>query len=198
MIDLIIKYYAKITDMALSNLAKEKTFQWRKHLTNHSLMQATESHYWKYSKSEEATKLITDYKKAMNDMYKNANVEYNNALKMLKATDDPALKQKILNNIADNGFHGFTAKNGARWNIETYSNMYSRHVNNEMVRLSVIEEAKRQGKNVVKVSSHGTICELCKPFEGKILTLAELEAAKARGLFHPNCLHFLLLVVGGI
>jgi len=184
--------------MALTNLANGKRFQFRKMLTNHSLLQATKSHYEKYSRSPEAMKLIDDYTKAMNNMYRHAQAEYNLILNKLNATDDPVLRQKLLNQVADNGFHGFTARNGARWNIETYSNMYSRHVNNELVRLQVIEQAKSKGYDKIKISNHGTICELCKPFEGKILTLAELEAAKARGLFHPNCLHFVLFAVGGV
>ena len=197
MLDLIIKYYARVTNMALTNLANGKRFQFRKMLTNHSLLQATKSHYEKYSRSPEAMKLIDDYTKAMNNMYRHAQAEYNLILNKLNATSDPVLKQKLLNQVADNGFHGFTARNGARWNIETYSNMYSRHVNNELVRLQVIEQAKAKGYTKIKISTHGTICELCKPYEGKTLTLAELEAAKARGLFHPNCLHFVLFAVGG-
>jgi len=96
-----------------------------------------------------------------------------------------------LNDYANNGCHGFTAKNGARWNIETYSNMYSTHVNNELYRLSVIENTK--GDKVL-ISTHGTECELCIPWEGKLLTLKQLDTARSEGLFHPRCLHFVIEV----
>lgn len=198
MLDLIIKYYERITNMALTKLKEEKNFQFRKHLTNHSLLKAVESHYDSISKSEEARKLVKEYTTAMNNMYIEAKKEYSLILKKLKATDDPVLKQKILKDVANNGITGFIAKNEARWNIETYSNMFSRHVNNELIRMSVIEQIKAQGKNKVKISVHGTVCELCKPYEGKILTFEELEAARVNGLFHPNCLHFILYVVGGV
>jgi len=194
----VIKYYEKVSTMALTNLKNEKTFQFRKMLTNHSLLKVVESHYEKITKSDEAKKQIKAYMKAMNDMTAIAKKDYNKVLSQIKSTTDPALKQKLLSDYASKGISGFVAKNGAVWSIETYSNMYSRHVNNELVRLQVIEQAKSKGYDKIKISNHGTICELCKPFEGKILTLAELEAAKARGLFHPNCLHFVLFAVGGV
>jgi len=192
MLENIIKYYKRITTMALVNLKNEKSFQFRKHLTNHSLLKATEDYYEKIHKSPEAKKLIKEYTNAMNSMYKNAKIQYNDTLNKLKSTNDEILKQKILNDYADKGIHGFTSKDGKHWNIETYSNMYSRHINNELIRLSVIETVSN---NLVKVSSHGTICDECKPYEGKILTLEELANARSNGLFHVNCLHFVVHVV---
>jgi len=192
MLELIIKYYKRVTDMALTTLKSGKKFQFRKHLTNHSLLKAVESHYDKISKSDKARKLIKDYSIAMNNMYITAQKEYNILLNKINATQDQELIQKLLSDYADKGIHGFTAKDGKHWNIETYSNMYTRHVNNELVRLSVIETVTN---NLVKVSSHSTICNECKPFEGKILTLEELSKAREAGLFHVNCLHFVLHVV---
>lgn len=198
MLELINKYYKRVSEMALKNLKDEKKFQFRKHLTNHSLLKAVESHYESISKSEEAVKLIKEYTTSMNNMYIEARKEYNLVLEKIKSTNDILLKQKFLTDYAKNGCTGFIAENGARWNIETYSNMFSRHVNNELVRMDIIEQIKAQGRKTVKISEHGTACELCKPYEGKILTFKELEEAKIKGLFHPNCLHFILFVVGGV
>lgn len=188
----IIKYYKRVSDMALVNLKNEKTFQFRKHLTNHSLLRSVESHYDKITKSEKARKLVKEYMTAMNKMYIVAREEYNIKLKLLKATKDQVLKQKILNDYANKGITGFISKNGSKWNIETYSNMYSRHINNSLLRLQVVEQVQDQGKNKIRISDHGTACNLCKPYEGKVLTLDELEIAKSNGLFHPNCLHICL------
>jgi hypothetical protein len=51
-----------------------------------------------------------------------------------------------------------------------------------------------QGHDLVKVSTHRGACELCQPWQGKILSITgktegypTLEEAKAAGLFHPNC-----------
>jgi len=51
-----------------------------------------------------------------------------------------------------------------------------------------------QGHDLVKVSTHRGACELCQPWQGKVLSITgktkgyrTLEEAKAAGLFHPNC-----------
>jgi len=180
-----IKYYEKISDMVLKNLAQEKKFQFRKYMKNPSLMAANESYLLKLNDSKEARKMIKQYQKDMENMYKIAAKDYNLVLAKIKATKDPVLKQKLLSDYADNGIKGFVAKNGARWNIETYSNMYTTHINNELVRLRVREESK---SNLFQVSTHGTVCDLCIPYEGKILTGEELDKST---LFHPRCKHFI-------
>jgi tetratricopeptide (TPR) repeat protein len=188
----LIDYYANVSDMAIENLKQEKKFQFRKHLTNHSLLKVVESNYEKITRSDEAKKLIKEYMESMNNMYKPARDEYNKTLALLKATKDPMLKQKIIDEYCERGIHGFTAKNGAHWNIETYSNMATTHFNNELVRLSVLET--RIPGDKFEVSSHAKACPLCVPFEGKILTYEELQEAKAAGLFHVRCKHLVTKV----
>jgi len=187
MLNNIIGYYAKVTDMALVNLKNEKKFQFGRYLKNNAITATVKDHYHKIHRSKQADKLVDDYVKAMNNMYKLAQSEYNTTLTKLKATNDPIAKQKILNDYANNGCHGFTAKNGARWNIETYSNMYSTHVNNELLRLREIENAKG---NLFLISTHGTECDLCIPWEGRTVTRKQLDIARGEGLFHPRCMHF--------
>jgi hypothetical protein len=148
----LINYYANVSDMAIENLKKEKKFQFRKHLTNHSLLKVVESHYESITRSDEAKKMIKDYMDSMNGMYVNARNEYNKTLLLLKATKDPMTKLRIIDEYCERGIHGFTAKNGARWNIETYSNMCTTHFNNELVRLSVLET--RQPGDKFQVSGH--------------------------------------------
>lgn len=188
----LINYYANVSNMAIENLKQEKKFQFRKMLTNHSLLKVVESHYESITKSEEAKKLIAKYMQSMNGMYIPARNEYNKTLQLLKATKDPMTKQKIIDEYCERGIHGFTAKNGAKWNIETYSNMCTTHFNNELVRLSVLEI--RQPGDRFQVSSHAKACPLCIPFEGIILTYEELQEAKAEGLFHVRCKHFIIKV----
>lgn len=184
MLENTINYYARISDEALKNLRQEKKFQFRKYMTNLSLLRANESYLQNIHNSEKANELIRKYQKDMQNMYKIARDEYNKVLKQIKATKDPALKQALLNQYADSGIIGFVAKNGARWNIETYSRMYTIHVNNQLLRMSVFENARN---NLFQVSDHGTQCDLCKPWEGGIYTREELDSST---LFHPNCKHF--------
>jgi hypothetical protein len=184
MLNNTIKYYQKISDEALKNLAAEKKYQFRKMMKNVSLMRANESYFLKLHNSEKARELISKYTKDMQNMHILATKEYNLTLAKIKATNDPILKQKLLNDYANAGITGFTAKNGARWNIETYSRMYSIHVNNQLLRMSVFENAKN---DLFQVSNHNTQCDLCKPWEGGIFTREEIDGST---LFHPNCKHF--------
>jgi hypothetical protein len=187
-----INYYTKISDEALKSLSENKKY---KLTVNEKLLNDNISNFLKIDDSTVSKELINKYRKDMIKTINIANIEYNKVFNKINATDDEKLQQKILNDYADTGIIGFKAKNGARWNIETYSNMYTRHVNNECVRNSVLEQSKKQGKEKVKISTHGTKCDLCKPWEGKILTFEELETAKSAGLFHPNCFHIVLFVV---
>jgi hypothetical protein len=190
--DRLINYYANVSDMAIINLKQEKKFQFRKHLTNHSLLKYVESNYEKITNSDEAKKLIKDYMDSMNKMHIPARTEYNKTLALLKATNDPMLKQKIIDEYCESGIHGFTTKNGARWNIETYSNMCTTHFNNELVRLSVLETRKHD--DLFQISKHSKACPLCVPYEGLILTYEELQLAKSAGLFHVRCKHLVTIV----
>lgn len=190
MIKNIIKYYSKVTDLALTNLANLKTFQFRKMLTNNSQIKVAESTFEKHTKSKEAKKIIREYNLKMSQMYLYAKNDYNKTLKKIKATKDEGLKQKILNDYANRGIVGFVTKNGKKWNIETYSNMLTVHTNNTLVRLKETEKIKAKGKNLVRISDHNTECELCIPYEGKVLTFMELNEAIDNGLYHPNCKHY--------
>jgi protein subunit release factor A len=184
----LIKYYQKVTNMALTNLKNEKTFQFKKMLTNHSLLKFVESHYEKITNSKEAKKQIKEFMAAMNNMTKIAKDDYNKVLKQVKATDDPILKQKLLSDYAEKGISGFVAKNGAVWSIDTYSNMYATHFNNELVRLSVIENV--DDNDELLISSHNCKCEKCKPWENKVIKKKDIDKAKNEGLFHVRCKHF--------
>lgn len=192
MIEQVIKHYRRLTDIALKNIVSGKSFKFE---YDERLIQNNVKEFISNDGSEISKSMILDYQNDMKKMINRANREYKKVLNKYNATDDIETKQAILRKFADNGITGFTAKNGANWNIETYSNMYTRHVNNETVRNNIIYLSKQQGRDKVKISKHGTKCELCKPWEGKILTFEQLEYAKSKGFAHPNCLHILLFVV---
>ena len=194
MINNIVNYYRKISDLGLTNIKNEKTFQFKAKLNNTVLLKASEQQLIKTwvaagggGLTKEARKKIEDYKTAIKKMHVLAVQDYNKTLKELKATDSKEEKQKILNRLADRGFQGFKGKNGV-WNIETYSNMYFSSLNNDMIRLAVLESSKI---DKYKVSSHNTKCGVCKLYEGRILTRKQIEEARGNGLFHPHCLHLI-------
>lgn len=189
----IIKHYRNVTDFALDAIAKAKNYNFKKMLVNDSSLKIVVKDFSNKGKSKEAKKLIKEYNKKINQMYLYAKIDYSKTLKKVKAakkSKDNILLQKILNDFANNGITGFVAKNGAKWNIETYSNMLTVHINNSLIRLAETERIKNKGKKLVKISDHNTKCELCIPYENKLLTFKELDQAISNGLYHPNCKHY--------
>jgi hypothetical protein len=192
----IIKYYEKTTNDALRNLAQGKNFPLKARLNNRNLIMQSESRLIEMYKAAGGSNIgnvreeLEKYKTAMKEMHKIAVKDYNTALQAVKNAKDIEEKQKILNAYADKGISGFKARNGAMWNIETYSNMYFTHLNNEMVRAGQMEYLRGKEVTKVEISTHNNPCPLCEPYQGHILTWQELEDAKSAGLFHVRCKHF--------
>lgn len=108
------------------------------------------------------------------------------------------LKDEIENEISKN-FVGLIDKSGRRWQIDTYAEMLTRTRLREVADNAVISRLQNYGYDLVEVTSHGTICDLCKPYEGRILSITgrtkgypSLDEARAGGFEHPNCLHRLM------
>lgn len=98
--------------------------------------------------------------------------------------------------LAENGVTGFTDRSGRKWNMSSYAQMVARTSTMEAHLQGTTNRLLEQGFDLIKVSHHATACELCVPWEGKILSLTgktpdfpTLEEARAAGLFHPNCRH---------
>jgi hypothetical protein len=194
----IIKYYKKVTDLALGNIKNEKRFNFKSKLNNDVMLKQSEDHLINMYKragggilSGEVKKHIEDYKKAMKNMHELAVKDYKETLELLKRAKNNDEKQMILNRLANRGFKGFISKDNKTWNIETYSNMYFTHLHNEMIRLGMLDYIK---DDKIQISSHNTKCELCRPYEGKIMLKSELDEARSNGLFHPHCKHIILEV----
>ena len=98
--------------------------------------------------------------------------------------------------LAERGVTGFKDRSGKMWNMRTYTEMHARTVCMQAHLEGTANRLVEQGHDLVKVSSHLGSCELCQPWQGKILSITgktkgypTLEEAKAAGLFHPNCRH---------
>lgn len=93
----------------------------------------------------------------------------------------------------------FVDKAGKQWSNATYFSMLARTVMSNTLRETYINTLANEGHDLVKVSSHSSICALCRKWEGQILSITgktkeygTLADAIAQGLFHPNCKHRLL------
>jgi len=98
--------------------------------------------------------------------------------------------------LAERGVTGFKDRSGRMWNMRTYTEMVARTTTMQAHLEGTANRLVEQGHDLVKVSTHRGACELCQPWQGKILSITgktkgypTLEEAKAAGLFHPNCRH---------
>ena len=98
--------------------------------------------------------------------------------------------------LAERGVTGFKDRSGKMWNMRSYTEMVSRTTTMQAHLEGTANRLVEQGHDLVKVSTHRGACELCVPWQGKILSITgktegypTLEEAKAAKLFHPRCLH---------
>lgn len=102
----------------------------------------------------------------------------------------------------DKGINCITYSNGARVNIASYAEMV---VRTSGKRANMMAEGARNqewGVTTIQITQHGSTCELCSKWQGKVLIddvysggkpedgpYPLLSTAMAEGLFHPNCRH---------
>ena len=116
----------------------------------------------------------------------------------LKAT------QEALNRFADSGITSFVDRSGRRWEMATYAEMATRTATGRAAIQGHIDRQTEYGRELVIISDHSRECPLCRPWEGKILSLKgggrypSLDEARAAGLFHPNCRHSLTGYIEGL
>lgn len=104
--------------------------------------------------------------------------------------------QAALNLFADRGVTGFVDAAGKRWSLASYTEMATRTAAHHASRQGKIDEVRARGRDLVVVSGSPAACELCAPWEGKVLSLdgatpgyPTLDEAEGAGLFHPSCGH---------
>jgi hypothetical protein len=113
--------------------------------------------------------------------------------------------QAALDRFALRGVTGFVDRAGRSWSLASYTEMAVRTATHHAT-----IEAKRArylaaGEDLVIVSDAPQECSLCRPWEGKVLSLtgrtpryATLDQAISAGLFHPNCRHTYSLYIPGV
>ena len=109
------------------------------------------------------------------------------------------------------GVTAFVDKAGRKWSLHTYCTMVSRTTRRQAQVLSVLEQNPEH--DLYKITSHGTTCALCAPYEGRVYSKSGTDPdfpplADAFGKIdpegpnnlantwlniHPNCLHSLVI-----
>ena len=115
------------------------------------------------------------------------------------------IAQEALNKFSNSGITSFIDKSNRRWEMSSYVEMATRTATGRASIQGHIDRQLERGKDLVIVSDHVGECELCRPFEGKILSLSgntlgymTLEDARSQGLFHPNCRHTITGYIEGL
>lgn len=91
------------------------------------------------------------------------------------------------------GITGFTASNGAKWRLSTYSQMVARTTTREAVTRGVTNRMMQNGDDLVEISDHGESDETCDQYAGNTYSLsgntAGYDVLEDEPPFHPNCVH---------
>ncbi len=102
----------------------------------------------------------------------------------------------------EKGINCIQYKDGRRVNIVDYAEMAVRTASQRAHMAGQGEFRKEIGRTLILISRHNTACELCKPFEHKVLIddvysggkpedgdYMLLSEAMKQGLYHPRCRH---------
>ncbi len=125
----------------------------------------------------------------------------------LKQAVDMATKEFL-----DQGITCIEYKDGRRVNIASYAEMALRAASQRATFMADGEKRDRWGIHTIFVSAHANACDLCIPWQGKVLiddvysagirprdgNYSLLSEAIEAGLLHPNCRHTLATYFPGI
>lgn len=121
--------------------------------------------------------------------------------------------QRALDRWAAKGVTGFRDAAGRNWELESYAEMATRTATGRAMIDGRLDEYQSNGRQFVIVSDSPQECSLCRPFEGKGLSLdgtgvgtkvggikivATMRQARREGLFHPNCTHDTRPIIPGL
>ena len=112
----------------------------------------------------------------------------------------------------DQGITCIEYKDGRRVNIASYVEMALRTASQRATFMADGEKRNRWGVHTIFVSAHANACDLCIPWQGKVLiddvyssgirprdgNYPLLSEAMDKGLLHPNCRHTLATYFPGV
>lgn len=143
------------------------------------------------------------------DIYRRVGLEQVAAMQATGRGVNKALPQ-FVETLRREGVTAFVDKAGRNWSLHTYCSMVARTTSRQAEILSVI--TTDPAHDLYKISSHGTTCGLCAPYEGRVYSksgtdpdfpplasaFGKIDPAGPNDLsntwlnIHPNCLHVLL------
>lgn len=141
----------------------------------------------------------TSVLRKMEDVYRETifktQVFYNNGIVDMNKAVDMATKDFLRQGITSIKY-----SNGREVNIASYAEMALRTANHRSYLMGEGNRRKELGISTVIVTPHATACEMCRPWQGKVLIddvysggkpedgdYPLLSHAMEKNLFHPNC-----------
>lgn len=129
--------------------------------------------------------------------------------------------QRSLDRFAGRGITGFVDKAGRSWDLASYAEMSMRTATGRAAVTGHVNQLVANDRDLVMVSDAPQECEVCRPWEGKVLSLGDtgkgtveafdiddrpvkvqvagtLRQAVSDGLFHANCRHRLVAFTPGV
>lgn len=130
--------------------------------------------------------------------------------------------QVMWDDLTAQGITGFVDKADRHWDLTSYAEMATRTATSHAQIEGHLDQLKRQGHVIAQVTDSPEECEICRPWEGKVLAIvgpagprqlehaiedglmvtvdvdATLDEAILDGLFHPNCTHRLRAYLPGV
>lgn len=129
----------------------------------------------------------------------------------MEATGGGAWKTatQMMTQLRADGVTAYVDKAGRRWGLYAYCNMVTRTTSRQAVNVAILTKDPEQ--DLYKMSSHGTTCPVCAPYEGRVYSksgrnpdypplsavFGKIDRAGPEMLtnsylnIHPNCLHTL-------
>lgn len=122
--------------------------------------------------------------------------------------------QRALDRFADRGITGFVDSAGRKWELEAYTEMATRTAVGRAQVAGALDRFQSSGRDLVIVSDATQECEVCRRWEGKVLSISgdtptgtrtggftvagTVAEAQRAGLHHPNCRHRLGAFIPGL
>lgn len=112
--------------------------------------------------------------------------------------------------VQEHTLTAFVDRRGRQWEWPTYVEMAVRAGTMNAQVQGQVDRLVLNGHDLVRVSDAPQECKLCRPWEGKVLSLmgaptpagvsvaGTLDEARSNGLFHPGCRHSISVYIPGV
>lgn len=108
------------------------------------------------------------------------------------------IREHLIEIMGDRKYIMITGHDGVErmYDLGKYAKMVARTTLRESQTRATLDLCSRYENDLVEVSSHGTTCEICLPYEGQIYSISgndpKYPHLEEQTPFHPNCAHSIL------